>query len=377
MQAGETMADRYRYVVIGAGNGGCAMAAELSLMGREVVLYEHPEFRERLSAIRDAGGIMVESRTDNFGRGRGEHFAPLTSLATDPAAMADADVVIVVVPGQHQQHVIDVTLPHLRPGQLVLVNPGGVGGVLVWRRALATAGIEGVMLAQPSDLLYAGSRLPDARVVIGDKKRKAILGVLPNADRDRVFGILAQDFPEFVPAENVLVAGLSGPGMLVHPLPMLMNAVRIDRETPFRYDSYDITPSIARAVEALDRERMDLISALGGSPVPIKDVLTEYYGATGADFYETVQNVGAYRNAAAPPNFRHRYVTEEVPTHLVPSVAIGQALGVPTPVMQATAVLAGAVAGEDFSKTGWTLDALGLAGLDRSAILGLLEAGGS
>jgi hypothetical protein len=45
--------------------------------------------------------------------------------------------------------------------------------------------------------------------------------------------------------------------------------------------------------------------------------------------------------------------------------------------MQATAVLAGAVAGEDFSKTGWTLDALGLAGLDRSAILGLLEAGGS
>lgn len=371
------MTDQYRYVVIGAGNGGCAMAAELSLLDRDVVLYEHPEFRERLSAIREAGGITVESRTDHFGRGRGEHFARLENLATDPAVAAEADVIVVVVPGQHQEHVIDVTLPHLRPGQLVLVNPGGVGGALVWRRALAEAGIEGVMLAQPSDLLYAGSRLPDARVVIGDKKRKAVLGVMPNADRSRVFDILAQDFPEFVPAENVLVAGLSGPGMLVHPLPMLMNAVRIDRESPFRYDAYDITPSVARAVEALDRERMGLVAALGGTPTPVKDVLNEYYGATGADFYETVQNVGAYRNAAAPPDFKHRYVTEEVPTHLVPSVAIGQALGVPTPVMQATAVLAGAVAGEDFSRSGWTLDRLGLAGLDRSAILGLLEARGS
>jgi opine dehydrogenase len=320
---------------------------------------------------------VVESRTDHFAGGRGEHFAPLPNLATDPAVVAKADVIVVVVPGQHQQQVIEVTSPHLRAGQLVLINPGGVGGALVWRRALAKAGIEGVMLAQPSDLLYAGSRLPDARVIIGDKKRKAALGVLPNADRSRVFGILAQDFPEFVPAENALVAGLSGPGMLVHPLPMLMNAVRIDRETPFRYDAYDITPSVARAVEALDRERMELIAALGGTPTPVKDVLNEYYGATGADFYETVQNVGAYRNAAAPPDFKHRYVTEEVPTHLVPSAAIGHALGVPTPVMQATAVLAGAVAGEDFSKTGWTLDALGLAGLDRSAILGLLEAGGS
>ncbi len=371
------MADRYRYAVIGAGNGGCAMAAELSLMGRDVVLYEHPAFRERLSAIRERGGIMVESRTDHFARGRGEHFARLPSLATDPAVVAEADVIIVVVPGQHQQHVIEVTLPHLRAGQLVLINPGGVGGALVWRRALTEAGIEGVMLAQPSDLLYAGSRLPDARVIIGDKKRKAVLGVLPNADRNRALGILAQDFPEFVPAENALVAGLSGPGMLLHPLPMLMNAVRIDREAPFRYDFYDITPSVARAVEALDRERMDLIVALGGTPTPVKDVLNEYYGATGADFYETVQNVGAYRNQAAPPDFEHRYVTEEVPTHLVPSAAIGQALGVPTPVMQATAVLAGAVAGDDFSKTGWTLDRLGLAGLDRAALLGLLETGRS
>ena len=43
--------------------------------------------------------------------------------------------------------------------------------------------------------------------------------------------------------------------MLVHPLPMIMNAVRIDRDAPFKYDAYDITPSVANAIDRLDRER--------------------------------------------------------------------------------------------------------------------------
>ncbi len=364
-----------RYVVVGAGNGGCAMAAELALMGRDVVLYEHPAFEERLSAIRDAGGLVLESRTDHVAGGKGEHFAALPRLSTDPAVMAGADVIAVVVPGQHQQAVIDVALPHLRAGQLVLINPGGVGGALVWRKALEDAGITGVLLAQPSDLLYAGSRRPEARVLVADKKRRAVLGVLPNADRARVFAILAEDFPEYVPAPNVLAAGLSGPGMLLHPLPMLMNAVRIDREAPFRYDAYDITPSIARAVEALDRERTALISALGGEPMPIKDVLTAYYGATGEDFFETVTAVEAYKGSTAPATFDHRYITEEVPTHMLPSAEIGDLLGVPTPLMRATITLAGAVTGEDFARTGWTLSRLGLAGLDRARVLALLETG--
>lgn len=75
---------------------------------------------------------------------------------------------------------------------------------------------------------------------------------------------------------------------------MLMNAVRIDREGPFRYDSYDITPSVARAIEAFDRERMELVAALGGTLAPIKYILTEYYGATGGNFYETTLNVISY-----------------------------------------------------------------------------------
>ena len=173
--------------------------------------------------------------------------------------------------------------------------------------------MAGVLLAQAADLLYAGFRTPDAKVVIGGKKASAYLGIYPGRDRDRVMQLLAEDFPEFRPAVNALDAGLQGPGMLVHPLPMLMNAVRIDREAPFTYNSYDITPSVAKAVEALDAERTAIVAALGGEAKPIQAILNDYYGVTGQTFLEAVLKVPAYQRSTAPKDFTHRYIARKCP----------------------------------------------------------------
>jgi opine dehydrogenase len=363
------------YIVLGAGNGGCAMAAELALLGRDPVLFDHAAFEYQLAPLRAAGGISVESRIAHFTGGIGTHFAPLPRITNNIAAVAEADVVIVVVPAQHHAALVQLVLPHLRPGQIVLLNPGGVGGAVVWASALKRSGVEGVRLAQAADLLYAGFRRPDATVVVGDKKKRAFLGIFPNRERSYVMQRLARDFPEFVAAANVLEAGLQGPGMLVHPLPMLMNAVRIDREAPLTYNSYDITPSVARAVEALDRERMGVVAALGGEAKPIQAILTDYYGVTGENFLETVLKVPAYQNSSAPRNFQHRYISEEVPTQLVPAAALGRLLGIETPVMNATIGLAGAVAGTNYAAEGWTLERLGLADMTPAGLPTWLEVG--
>jgi hypothetical protein len=50
-------------------------------------------------------------------------------------------------------------------------------------------------------------------------------------------------------------------------------------------------------------------------------------------------------------------------------------LGIDTPMMAATAVLAGAVVGENFMKTGWTQRELGIDGLDVMTLLNVLESG--
>jgi opine dehydrogenase len=357
-----------QYSVIGAGNGGTAMAAELALLGREPILFEAPQFESRIRPLRDIGGINVESRIEHFPGGRGTHFAPLPRITTDLREAALAAIVVVVVPGQHHEALARSLAPLLRPGQLVLLNPGGVGGSLIWAQALEQAGVRGVLLAQAADLSYAGYRTPEAKVIVGGKKQRVLVGIYPGRDQATVMDLLAADFPEFSPSANALEAGLQGPGMLVHPLPMLMNAVRIDRDRPFTYDSYDITPSVAKAVEALDRERMAIVSSLGGEVKPIERLLAEYYGVSGATFLETVLKVPAYQHATAPADFTHRYIAEEVPTHLVPAREIAQLLGIPTPVMNATVALASAVNGEDYGRTGWTLAKLGLGNVDPSML---------
>ena len=50
--------------VIGAGNVGCALAADLGLRGVEVRLFNRSP--GRLAAIRDAGGITVTGQIEGF-----------------------------------------------------------------------------------------------------------------------------------------------------------------------------------------------------------------------------------------------------------------------------------------------------------------------
>jgi opine dehydrogenase len=55
-----------RVAVLGAGNGGLAAAADLTLRGHEVRLFEHPAFREHLVPIRERGGIELIGVASGF-----------------------------------------------------------------------------------------------------------------------------------------------------------------------------------------------------------------------------------------------------------------------------------------------------------------------
>jgi hypothetical protein len=112
-----------------------------------------------------------------------------------------------------------------------------------------------------------------------------------------------------------------------------------------------------------------LIAALGGQPAPAKDVLTEYFGVSGSDLYDTVSKVPAYRGSMAPASFEHRYISEEIPTQMVPAASIARQIGLNADVTNATIALAWAVTGNNYAEKGWTTQRLGLGGLDRDGIL--------
>jgi opine dehydrogenase len=370
------MGGKLTVAVLGAGNGAHIAAAEVSLMGHAVRMWDFAQFEKTLKPIRDAGGVKVKVKIGHYTGGEGERLAPIALVTTDiAAAVKGADIVMPVIPAQYHERLHRELVAHLKAGQILLLNPGGVGGTLLARRALDAAGVKGVKLAQPSDLLYGGRLAGPATVNVTGKKKTAALGVFPASDGREVVERLNAIYPEYKLATNVIEAGMGGPGMAVHPLPMLMNAVNIEKLGSYSCNGYDITPAVASAIEALDAERCAILRALGLKAVAAKDILTAFYGATGKDFYETVHNVPLYKNQKTPADFQDRYVTEEAPTQLVPSAEIGRVLGVPTPVFDGTVALLGAANRTDYRASGWTLDKLGLAGLDRDGLKAYLETG--
>src|SRR5512136_1797601 len=97
-----------RYTVIGAGHGGKAMAAHLALLGFPVTLYNRTP--ENIAAIVKRGGIDLES-FQGGPCGFGELVLATSDLAV---ALAEAEVVMVVVPSSAHGDVARVAAPHLR-----------------------------------------------------------------------------------------------------------------------------------------------------------------------------------------------------------------------------------------------------------------------
>jgi len=161
---------------------------------------------------------------------------------------------------------------------------------------------------------------------------------------------------------NVLFTSLSNPNAMVHPAPTLLNAGRIESQSPFEYYSEGVTPSLAALVEKLDAERLAVARALGVDVPSVKDFYTMSYGVTGKDLHEQIQNVRAYDGIKGPTNLNTRYLFEDIPTGLVPLAELGKALGVKTPLMSAVVELGSAVLGRSFWQEGRTLEKLGLSG---------------
>ena len=97
------MGEKTRYMVIGAGHGGKAMAAHLALKGFPVTLFNRTA--DNVAAIKERKGIDLES----FQSGpRG--FAELSLVTSNMGeALAEASVVMVVVPSSAHHDSISST----------------------------------------------------------------------------------------------------------------------------------------------------------------------------------------------------------------------------------------------------------------------------
>lgn len=87
-----------KITVIGAGNGGMAMAYSLGKSGHEVCIYDSPKFPAQVNAVKEQGGIEAVAELNDAPM-LNAGFAKITLATTDiKEAMEFADIVMMVCP---------------------------------------------------------------------------------------------------------------------------------------------------------------------------------------------------------------------------------------------------------------------------------------
>lgn len=350
-----------RFAVLGAGNGGQVIAAYLKRRGKQVTLYDR--FAQVLQPIRDRGGIQLEGLPE-------AGFAQLDGVYDQVApAVRGAQVIFVVLPAFAHAYVAGELAGCLEDGQTVVVCPGATGGALEFRAIWNQAGCSAqVRLCETNSLFYA-ARAKDAVAVVSGVKDELSLAALPAGDTQAIIDDLADVYPQLIPAANVLETSLNNMNTIVHPLPVLLNAGRIESGEQFRHYFDGITPAIGDLAEEMDKERVAVGKAYGLDILSLRDAYVHYYHVQAEKMSDLCHMTPAHATIMAPAVLDSRLIVEDVPMGLVPISQLGKAAGVPTPIMDAVITLAGALVKRNFWQEGRTLEALGIAGLSREELL--------
>jgi opine dehydrogenase len=280
--------------------------------------------------------------------------------------VAGADLVVVATQGPDQRVAGESMAAHLRAGQVVLVKPGCTFGALEVRAAFERTGVDDGIAVAEADSFAFGCAIPEPAVSeITSVKQRFGVAVLPPTRRDEVVHLVREVFEQAEAAASVLHTGLSNMNAMLHVAPMVLNAGRIESEYAFDFYRDGITPAVARAMQAMDDERVAVASALDVQVPTLAGWAGSTYGVQGDDLFEIVQALhrDVYGPLAAPRSLRQRYLTEDVPCGAVPIADLARHIGVVTPVTTSCVAVADALAGTSWARDGRTMERLGLSGL--------------
>jgi hypothetical protein len=104
------------------------------------------------------------------------------------------------------------------------------------------------------------------------------------------------------------------------------------------------------------------------------------YGVREATLVETCQRLtynsdGPYQATGTPKSLDHKFITEDVPTGLIPMSALGAAAEVRTPAIDALVETVRNMTGKDFAAEARTLERLGLGGMGGPQIRRVMNEG--
>ena len=352
-----------RISIIGAGNGGQAMAGHFSILGHKITLYDQDT--DKINVIKQKGGVVLTESIRGFGE--------IYSFANNhKEAINGSELIIITTTADAHKNVAKSIAPFLTEDQIIILSPGRTLGAFEFSKIIKQITTKRVYIAEAQSLIYACRAESHGEVRVIGVKDKVLFSAFPSSDTDYLINKMNSVFNCFVKSKNSLVTSLENIGAILHPTVVLFNAAAIERKQMF-YFYNDMTPTIANFIEEIDKERLSIGNAFDIKLKTISEWISfAYKNIEGDTLLEKMRNNPAYYKILGPNTLQSRLLLEDIPTGILPMVELAKISNIKVPLMESILNLSQRLLNIDFTINGRTLKNLGIEKLNSDQLQELL-----
>ncbi|MCL0057062.1 NAD/NADP octopine/nopaline dehydrogenase family protein [Dehalococcoidia bacterium] len=378
--------------VLGGGACAQAFAAEFTLAGHQVHLYELPQLApQTLGQVLKTHEIELGGAQLNFKWFKRTGVGRVHLVTTDISeALRGAGLVIVSIPAKGHKPFFEEMIPHLEDGQVISIFPDNFGSLMLRNMMDKRGRNVDVVIGGWSSMPYGVRMVEPGKLDCIMRTRELLGDALPGKDGDEFFetlkGIPAFDGTiELKKGDTIIGVGLSNPNPVVHVPGSILNVGAMEVSEmegtlgipKGKYSMYKhgMSPAVARVQFAFYQEERKIASAMGIGMIEYRE--DQFFwkgGIMGVEYWVPFVDV-IMPPIVGPDSVEHRYFTEDIPVGTVIRYHLAKKFGVDVPIIESLIQLGSAVCRRDFLNEGITLRELGVEDLTKEQLIGFVREG--
>lgn len=345
-----------KIAILGAGNAGCAVGADLSLKGHQVTLIKtsHAMHDENFNYLLENDGKFV---INEFGEISETNIYKVTR---DLEEISNNEVVIIYIQTNYHKDLIKRIAKYFKDDQIILINPGYLSSAYILEYC-----DKDIIIAEAQSSFIDGRIMENGYFRVGFRNVRNPIGIYPTKRKEEAIEKLDKLDERFVYLDSIIEAAIHNPNMIVHTVGSVMSIPRIEiaKEDFCMYHEAYTRENIHtwKILEKLDDEKMDVLEKLGFERLSYENAC-KYRNSLddSIDAKEVFLDYAAMdTRAKGPVKVDSRYISEDVPEGLVMLESLGKVLDVKTPIATSLIEIASAALGRDLRENGRSVEALG------------------
>jgi opine dehydrogenase len=354
-----------RVAILGAGSIAYGNAALLCSLGHEPILWS-PSGKRGIALAEGAPLVSDGALSGEFS---------LRVARSCEVAVTEAEVVLLALPANGHRFAMDAAAPHLRPDQTVIISSHTSFSGLYLAKKLAEREVE-LPIVVWGTTVTAGRQTSDASVNVSAIRAKVDFATIPASAAAHGLRICQTLFGDrFVERPDALAISLSNLNPQNHLGIALCNFTRMEHGEIWGQNENN-TDSVGRLLEALDAERLAIAEAAGYEVRTIREHYNLSFHVEPGPVGEMARTLAARGNGGyGPASTDTRYVLEDAPFGLHPTVLLGRLTGRPAILHQAGIDVFSALYGRDLAAGNDLLGDIGLASMSLAELKALVRNG--